>query len=85
MHMLQIMVNGRPLSPERAIREQLPLDTMLVCPNCESSHVVAGVARAGIRFDGEKNATVPRQQDRRCLACNHRWMAVLPPESVQVR
>jgi len=83
--MFEIMVNGRPLSPERAIREQLPLDTMLVCPNCESSHVVAGPARAGQRFGGESNATVPRQQDRRCLRCDHRWTAVLPPECVQVR
>jgi transposase-like protein len=83
--MLEIIVNGRALSPERAIREQMPLDTMLACPNCESSHVVAGVARPGQRFGGESNATVPRQQDRRCLACNHRWMAVLPPESAQPR
>ena len=76
----QILINGRPWSPERAAREKLPLDTELVCPECESRQVAATEARTTLRLGGEAQHFIPRQQDRKCLACGHRWTSVLPPE-----
>lgn len=75
-----ILANGRPFTPERALREQLPLDTMLVCPECEGRHVEAWEPHTTIRLGGEAQHFIPRQQDRRCLDCGHRWTTVLPPE-----
>jgi hypothetical protein len=75
-----IHLNGRYLSPQRAATERLALDTPLVCPECASSQVVAKPAQTTIRLGGEAQHFIPRQQDRRCLACGHRWTSVLPPE-----
>ena len=81
---LTILVNGRPLDPVRAVQSLLPLDTELACPACgRLGCIEASAPRTGVRFPGEDRALVPRQQDRRCQACGHRWMVVLPPESLQ--
>lgn len=77
---ITILVNGRPLSPQEAVRNQLPLDTILRCPACNSNEVMAKQALTTTRLDGETRDTVPRQQDRWCLNCGHRWAAVLVPE-----
>lgn len=79
----QIKFNGRYISPERSAGEMLPLDTMLVCSECESPKVVSGEAKASTRFPSEHSAEVPRQQDRRCLECGHLWTSVLAPLSLQ--
>jgi len=76
---LQILIHGRPLTPEEALQRQRPLDTMLVCPNCEGTAVEAFRPKTGHRWPEELRLVVPRQQDRHCLYCGHRWMAVLPP------
>jgi hypothetical protein len=76
-----IRINGEYVSPERAARERLPLDTPFVCPECQSRHVLAKPARTTIRLGGEAQRFIPRQQDRQCQACGHRWTCVLPPES----
>ncbi len=79
--MLMIMVNGKPLSVERALHEKLPMDTPLVCPaiGCGSLHVQAKDAFTLEQLGGESKAFTPRLQDRRCLRCGHRWQTVLPP------
>jgi hypothetical protein len=76
---LLILIDGKPFPPERALREQLPLDTLLVCPECGSHDVEAREPKTTIRLGGEAQNFIPRQQDRYCLACNHRWVTVLPP------
>jgi DNA-directed RNA polymerase subunit RPC12/RpoP len=77
--MLMIRVNGQLLSPDRAIREGLPADTPLACPECESRDVAAKPALTMEQLGGESKAFTPRLQDRRCLRCGHRWQTVLPP------
>lgn len=76
---IQILIHGKPLDPEQAVRHGLPLDTMLVCPSCESRMVEAYHPLTGMTLPGELQRFVPRQQDRRCLHCGHTWMSVLPP------
>lgn len=75
----RIKFNGRYVSPEQALKERRPLDTFLICPECESTHVVAGEPRLSTRIEKEFLEGIPRQQDRRCLACEHLWTVVLPP------
>lgn len=77
----QILIGGKPLDPKRAAATLLPLDTALVCPECQSSHVCAGEARTVARIGMEYVEGIPRQQDRKCLACGHRWTVTLPPQS----
>lgn len=76
---IQILIDGRPLPPERAIREGLPSDTALACPHCNGRHVEARMARTVERFQGEFKEMVPRLQDRSCLDCGARWQTTLPP------
>lgn len=78
----EILINGKVLDPRRAARELLPLDTILRCPSCNSSECGTNEPRTGIQFTGELKRYVPRQQDRWCFACGHRWMVVLPPEHI---
>ena len=80
----QVKINGRYVSPERAVREMRPLDTMMICSNCESDRVVCGEPRNSTRIGKEFEDGIPRQQDRRCLACGHLWTAILPPLSYAV-
>lgn len=77
----QVKFEGRYVSPEQAAKELRPLDTYLICPECESTHVVSGEARLSTRIGKEFLEGIPRQQDRRCLACGHLWTVVLPPLS----
>lgn len=77
--MIQIMVNGRPLDPKDAAKTLLPADTLLICPSCESPHVRANEPRTVGRIDLEPQSLIPRQQDRRCERCGHRWTATLAP------
>lgn len=82
---LQIYVHGKPLDPLKAAKEFLPLDLFYVCPNCGSRHVQARPPQtiddlsreAGV---GQHKCWIPRQQDRWCLDCDHRWTAILAPE-----
>jgi DNA-directed RNA polymerase subunit RPC12/RpoP len=76
---IEIIIDGRPLPPEKAVGRLLPVDTPLACPACNSQRVGAGRPRTGIRLDGEAQHFIPRQQDRWCEDCGHRWMTVLPP------
>lgn len=76
-----IIIGGRYLDPKQAATAQLPLDTALVCPECSDAHVCAGEARTVARIGMEYPDGIPRQQDRKCLACGHRWTATLPPQS----
>jgi hypothetical protein len=84
---LQILVHGKPLDPQKAAGAFLPLDLFYVCPACGSRQVLAKPARTiddlskevGV---GQHKVWIPRQQDRWCLDCNHRWTAVLAPEII---
>jgi hypothetical protein len=79
----QIMMGGKPLDPKRAAKNLMPLDTLLICPECESDKVCAGEAKTVARIGHEYKDGIPRMQTRRCLACEHRWEVVLPPMSYQ--
>ena len=76
-----VFINGRRYDPKEAIQTLLRGDTDLVCPACNSPMVGTKDALTGIQFTGEIKQWVPRQQDRWCHDCGHRWMTVLPPES----
>lgn len=77
----QIIIDGRLLDPKEAARRRLPFDTNLICPHCEGDQVVASVTRTGQEvIRNERKLFIPRQQDRRCLDCDYRWMVTLPPE-----
>lgn len=65
-------------------REQV-LDTPLRCPSCNGDAVMSRAAQTGHRYAGEQKEFVPRQQDRWCVACGHRWMAILPPAFVSLQ
>lgn len=81
---LQILVRGHVLDPKEAVQQMLPLDTMLICPACESAMVQALEPKTGIQLPAEIKQYIPRQQDRMCLACGHKWMTVLPPAIVSL-
>lgn len=80
-HEHHVIINGKRYTPQEAARIQLPLDTVLRCPCCNGGHVEAVDALTGVRFPDEIRFFIPRQQDRWCLDCGHRWMTVLPPEA----
>jgi hypothetical protein len=82
----EIRIGGQLLDPKQAANNLLPLDTLLACPapGCGSTHVCAGEARTVARIGMEYKDGIPRQQDRRCLACGHRWSATLPPLTYQM-
>ncbi len=83
--MLQIFVHGKPLDPQKAAQEFLPLDIFYICPECGSRAVLARPARTiddlshavGV---GQYQCWIPRQQDRWCQDCGSRWTAILAPE-----
>lgn len=81
---LTILVNGRPLDPRRASETLLRQDTLLICPNCNGRIIEARQPLTTQRLDGEPHVFIPRQQDRRCVECGHRWAVVLPPEVVSM-
>ena len=84
---IQILIHGKPLDPRTAAKEFLPLDLFYSCPQCGSAHVLAKPPRTiddlskevGV---GQYKEWIPRQQDRWCLDCQHRWTAVLAPEII---
>lgn len=85
-----IFSDGRPMTPEQAVREARPLDTELVCPFCESVHVRARIPKTVEQIVEDKTRSitgrefpqfVPRIQDRWCQDCGEKWQCVLPPTS----
>lgn len=86
---LVIIVNGKPLDPHKAAGEFLPQDIFYICPMCGSKHVRARPARTiedmggrGTGMEKQYQGWIPRQQDRWCVDCDHRWTAVLAPENI---
>jgi hypothetical protein len=87
--MMILSIGGKPLDPQQAIRSQMPLDPLLVCPACNGTDVEAHRALTVERFGMqgaritslEDRSMVPKLQDRACLDCGYRWAAVLPPDA----
>jgi DNA-directed RNA polymerase subunit RPC12/RpoP len=77
-----ILVNGKPLDPQKAAGAFLPLDLFYVCPDCGSKHVLAKDAKTIEDLGGQHKLWIPRQQDRWCQECGHRWTATLAPEII---
>lgn len=75
-----ILINGKPLDPQKAAGAFLPLDMFYVCPDCGSKHVLAKEARAIDDLGGQHKLWIPRLQDRWCQECGHKWTATLAPE-----
>lgn len=78
--MITILVDGKALDPKKAAEKMLRCDTLLSCPECEGRDVMAHNPKTIAQLPGEARFFVPRQQDRRCQACGHRWTVTLPPE-----
>lgn len=77
-----VSVKEGALDPHAQPMAFLPLDRFFVCPECNSQAVLARAPKTVEEFHGQYKVWVPRQQDRWCLHCGHKWTAVLAPEII---